>query len=303
MNANPTAQTVDFEQLVVLVHKHLSSFYRRRIEALDKLELKKVLVRKNPYLFRAVGVHDVGELIQNLLLAYSSSSDETIFGNEFFEPLARDLANGKTADGEGVDVLVETATRIAAYAVKSGTAVFNSSSRRDQEQSFLKMRSRLFKTQKQFDAVVGYSYGRKSKASKKASSFREVAGQDFWKELTGDPDCYVKILEAMQDYPDRQRLEFKAAWERAVNRFSMEFMLNFMSSDGSINWRELLQYNSGSTPVPWKTFQHGVFAPVSLSTTSLQARESRPPLCAREGSDEHYVVEPVPPMLAAEPRP
>ena len=85
MGANATAPAMDFGHLVTLVHKHLSSFYRRRVEALDKLELKKVLVRKNPYLFRAVGVHDVGELIQNLLLAYSSSSDETIFGNEFFE--------------------------------------------------------------------------------------------------------------------------------------------------------------------------------------------------------------------------
>lgn len=275
-----TTRIVDFEELVDLVHTHLSSFYQRRIEALDKLELKKVLVRKNPYLFRAVGVHDVGELIQNLLLAYSSSSDETIFGNEFFEPLARDLAKGKTADGEGVDVLVETQTRISAYAVKSGTSVFNSSSRRDQEQSFLKMRSRLFKTQKQFDAVVGYSYGRRFKSSKRVASFREVAGQSFWKELTGDPDCYVKILQAMQDYPDHHRLEFKQAWDRALNRFSMEFMLNFMSADGSINWKALLEYNSGEQVVRWKTLPPQAVDPIVET--------------------ERYSVSPVPPMIAAD---
>ena len=299
MGANATAPAMDFGHLVTLVHKHLSSFYRRRVEALDKLELKKVLVRKNPYLFRAVGVHDVGELIQNLLLAYSSSSDETIFGNEFFEPLARDLANGKTADGEGVDVLVETATRISAYAVKSGTSVFNSSSRRDQEQSFLKMRNRLFKTQKQFDAVVGYSYGRRAKASKKTSSFREVAGQAFWEELTGDPDCYVKILDAMQDYPDRHRLAFKEAWDRAVNRFSMEFMLNFMSADGSINWRELLQYNSGSTPVPWKTFPFEAAPGVRIDTDSLDATSASS--SAHEESETPYQPIGLPPLLVAEP--
>ena len=298
MDANTTARTVDFGNLVTLVHKHLSSFYRRRVEALDKLELKKVLVRKNPYLFRAVGIHGVGELVQNLLLAHSSSSDETIFGNEFFEPLARDLANGKTADGEGVDVLVETATRIAAYAVKSGTAVFNSSSRRDQEQSFLKMRSRLFKTQKQFDPVVGYSYGRKSKTPKKASSFREIAGQTFWEELTGDPDCYVKILQAMQDYPDRHRLEFKEAWERAVNRFSMEFMLNFMSEDGSINWSELLHYNSGSTAVPWKTLPRtiSVFSPNGHEPST----DKRSPKDSCSDPSEPYPRVSVPPLFAAE---
>ena len=294
-NESSTIRTIDFGLLVTLVHKHLSSFYRRRVEALDKLELKKVLVRKNPYLFRAVGVHDVGELIQNLLLAYSSSSDETIFGNEFFEPLARDLAKAKTADGEGVDVVVETETRISAYAVKSGTSVFNSSSRRDQEQSFLKMRNRLFKTQKQFDAVVGYSYGRRSKALKKASSFREVAGQDFWEELTGDSDCYVKILEAMQDYPDRHRLEFKAAWDRAVNRFCMEFMLNFMSADGSINWRGLLKYNSGSDVVPWKKFPRETLVPVAFD-----ARSMHQPAFACEESTGPYSVPSIPPLLVAE---
>ena len=148
MATNNNSAQVDYEELVRLVHRHLASFYSRRVECLNKLELKKILMRKNPYLFRAIGLHDVGELIQNLLSAYSSSSDETVFGNEFFEPLARDLANGKTADGEGVDVLVEKPAKIVAYAVKSGTSVFNSSSKRDQEQSFAKMRNRLFKTQK-----------------------------------------------------------------------------------------------------------------------------------------------------------
>lgn len=266
MNACTNTSSVDGANLVSLVHDRLTSFYTRRIEALDKLELKKVLARKNPYLFRAIGVHHVSELIQNLLGAYSTSSDETIFGNEFFEPLARELAKAKTADGEGVDVVVETATRISAYAVKSGTSVFNSSSRRDQEQSFLKMRNRLFKTQKQFDPVVGYGYGRKGRPAKKALPFREVAGQGFWEELTGDPDCYVKILDAMQTYPDSHRIAFKQAWDRAVNRFSMEFMLNFMSGDGSINWGALLRYNSGNDPVKWKSF-----APVSYGAGTESA--------------------------------
>lgn len=271
MNDQETKNGVDFGELVKLVSTHLSAFYRKRIEVLDKLELKKVLLRKNPYLFRAVGIHDVSELITNLLLAYSSSSDETIFGNEFFEPLARDLANGKTADGEGVDVLVETEGKITAYAVKSGTAVFNSSSKRDQEKSFLKMRNRLFKTQKLFDPIVGYSYGRKTRQPKKVVVYREVAGQVFWEELTGDPECYVKILQAMQDYPDRHRAVFKNAWDRAVNRFSLEFMRNFMSADGSINWSDLLKYNSGRVAVPWKT------APIHPALPMFSLADAIPP--------------------------
>ena len=135
------------------------------------------------------------------------------------------------------------------------------------------MRNRLFKTQKQFDAVVGYCYGRKAKSAKTTSIYREVAGQKFWFELTGDADCYIKILQAMQNYPDAHRLEFKKAWERAVNRFSMEFMINFMSSDGSINWAALLRYNSGEMTVPWKPMSQtdttGAYAEASEASLTV----------------------------------
>lgn len=287
MTGARTENTIDLTKLVPFVHEHLSEFYRKRIEALDKLELKRVLLRKNPYLFRAVGIHDVGELIRNLLSAFSSSSDETIFGNEFFEPLAMDLSRGQTADGEGVDVLVETTTSISAYAVKSGTAVFNSSSKRDQAKSFLKMRNRLFKTQKRFDPVVGYSYGRKTRPSKADSAYREVAGQAFWEELTGDPDCYVKILQAMQNYPDLHRLAFRQAWERAVNRFSMEFMCNFMSSDGSINWRALLEYNSGRMIVRWKSIPGQPELPLGESCDDVASTEEYG-VCECVAADENW---------------
>ena len=52
-----------------IVCRHLKEFYRRRVECLDKLELKAILKRKNPYLFRAVGMMSVAELVESLLRA------------------------------------------------------------------------------------------------------------------------------------------------------------------------------------------------------------------------------------------
>ena len=46
------------------------------------------LLNKNPYLYRSDGIQRPGHLLDGLLIARISSSDETIFGNEFFEPLA-----------------------------------------------------------------------------------------------------------------------------------------------------------------------------------------------------------------------
>ena len=103
----------------------------------------------------------------------------------------------------------------------------------------------------------------------------------------------MKILDAMQDDPDRHRLAFKEAWDRAVNRFCMEFMLNFMSADGSINWRELLQYNSGATAVPWKTF------PFDAAPESSDAACASPSACKE--SETPYQPIGLPLLIAAEP--
>lgn len=65
-------------ELEVLIRQSLDQFYQRRIKKLSELKLRNVLSKKNPYLFRAVGVQDAYEIVDELLRAYMSSSDETI---------------------------------------------------------------------------------------------------------------------------------------------------------------------------------------------------------------------------------
>jgi hypothetical protein len=92
----------------VMVAKLLNDFYVRRIAKLSGLKLKDALKRKNPYLFRAIGMHSAAEIIEGLLKAYMSSSDEVIFGDAFFEPLAKAVSNGTASPSEGADVVIET---------------------------------------------------------------------------------------------------------------------------------------------------------------------------------------------------
>lgn len=232
--------------LIESVQNRLNEFYNRRIAKLSTLQLEKTLQRKNPYLFRAVGLLDANEIIERLLNDFMSSSDETIFGDAFFEPLAKDLCEGSASPTEGVDVVIETPTSYKAIAVKSGSSVFNAQSRRRQNQEFQALRSRMMKLQKHFEAIVGYSYGRKYSPTNENKIFTELAGQTFWAELTGDNECYVKIIEAMQDLPVRHKDRFNEEWAKAKNRFAKEFITNFCSDDGRIEWNKLLEFNSGA---------------------------------------------------------
>ena len=60
----------------------LDIFYSKRSIALNDLKLINTLKRKNPYLYRAVGVSDASEIVEEILRAHVSSFDETLFGSE-----------------------------------------------------------------------------------------------------------------------------------------------------------------------------------------------------------------------------
>jgi len=90
-------------ELDQLVKRCLGDFYERRLRKLTTLRLKVTLRKKNPYLFRAVGIQNAAEIVEGLLQAYMSSSDEGIFGDAFFEPVAKAVSGGVVSDAEGID--------------------------------------------------------------------------------------------------------------------------------------------------------------------------------------------------------
>ena len=201
--------------------------------------------RKNPYLFRAIGTEKAQDIVEGLLNAYMSSSDETTFGNAFFEPLAKKVSGGVVSPSEGVDVAIETERRYVAIAVKSGTSIFNADSRKRQTQNFEALRKRMLKLQKSFEPLVGYCYGNKKTKPANTSTFKELAGQAFWEEITGDPDFYLKIIRVMKERPAIHKVAFLEAWGKAVNRFTREFTEEFCAEDGGIKWEALVEFNGG----------------------------------------------------------
>lgn len=231
------------EELEQKIADLLDDFYKRRIDKISGLKLKDTLKRKNPYLYRAVGVQKASQIVEEILIAYMSSSDEGIFGDAFFEPLAKFVSGGQVSPSEGVDVVRETETKYTAIAVKSGPSVFNSQSKKKQIQDFQALESRLRKLQKHFDPIIGYSYGRKKQ--KKETAYRELAGQVFWTEITGEEEFYIKIIHLMKDKPAEHLLQYRQSFDAANNRFTKEFIDSFCFEDGNIDWEKLLVFNSG----------------------------------------------------------
>ena len=104
----------------------------------------------------------------------------------------------------------------------------------------------MMKLQKHFEAIVGYSYGKKSSPPNENKIFVELSGQKFWEELTGDTDTYLRIIEAMESLPIKHKEAFNIEWSKAKNRFIKEFTSDFCTDEGLIDWKKLLEYNSGA---------------------------------------------------------
>lgn len=222
----------------------LDEFYRRRLEKASKLNLKKVLEKKNPYLFRAIGIAKAQDLVELILTSYIWSSDETIFGDSFFEMIAKVVSGGVSSSSKGIDIIIEKPDKYVAIAVKSGPNAFNSSQSEKQHQEFMKVRNIAQKTKKQFDALLAAGYGNKHRDPTSESIYRIRCGQEFWQELTGDEDFYLVLHRSMGERPTSHKRDHDALFAKLVNKFTKQFLDEF-SIDGDIDWDKLVRFNSG----------------------------------------------------------
>lgn len=247
LDLQPLNLDYDEERIQQAIATGLSLFYQNLTSGLNKVDLDDILKRKNPYLYRAKGMSNATQLVDSILAAYVSSSEETIFGNVFFEPLAIAASGGQKAVTEGADITVDKDDTIYTIAVKSGTSVFNGDSRKRQEQNFQSAAKRVQQARKAYMPVVGYGYGKKRVRSTHQKFYWELAGQDFWSWLTGDSEFYIKIIKYMGTRPDEYAKQFDEAYNKAENRLVRQFTTSYCNEDGSIDWDKLVRFNSGSS--------------------------------------------------------
>ena len=117
--------------------------------------------------------------------------------------------------------------------------MFNASQKRRQNTEFNSLRSRLLKTQKAYDPLLGHAYGRFISGPNDKKNYRDSSGQAFWEELTGDPDFYLKLIRLMKNEPLKYKEQFDKEWAAIINRLTSEFSELFCTSEGHIDWERL----------------------------------------------------------------
>ncbi len=228
------------------VAENIGSFHTARLNSLSKLELKKILLRKNPYLFKAKNILTSEVLVRQLLDAHLSSQEETIFGS-FLEGLAIFVAEkvygGTKSAAEGVDLEFVKEKVKYIVAIKSGPNWGNSSQLGRMVDNFKKAKRILGTNTSKTNivAVNGCCYGRDGSPDKGA--YLKYCGQQFWEFISGDSDLYTEIIEPLGYKAREKDQKFQKQYAILVNKFTIEFSAEFCV-EGVIDWKKLVELNS-----------------------------------------------------------
>src|SRR5687767_12464674 len=128
------------------VENNIGEFHQKRLDKVNSIKLKGVLKTKNPYLFKAKNVTTANEIVEGILNAFLSSSEEGIFGN-WLERLAiyinDSVYQGRKAGIDGIDLDFDRDEQRYLVAIKSGPKWGNDSQVKKLIDQFNTARKRL----------------------------------------------------------------------------------------------------------------------------------------------------------------
>lgn len=245
---------LDLEEVKEYVEENISDFHKKRVEKLGQLKLMTILRRKNPYLFKAKNILTAQELIQAIVDAYISSSEEGVFGN-WLEGLAI-FVNGKVYGGRksgvpGIDLEFDKADTRYIVSIKSGPDWGNDSQVKKMVDNFNTARKVLRTSGSQINviAINGCCYGRTTPKNnyKPKGDYYKYCGQVFWQFISGNEEFYKQIVEPIGYLAKEKNDEYIKAYAKKINIFTKELANDFFKENGEIDWNKLLEFNSKGT--------------------------------------------------------
>ncbi|MGI0010038.1 MAG: PmeII family type II restriction endonuclease [Nitrosopumilaceae archaeon] len=235
-------------EIVRFIEPNIQLFHQKRLENIQSLRLKKILVRKNPYLFKAKNLNTAHDLMKSLLDAHLSSQEEGTFGS-FLEELAIFICgrvySGRKSSAEGIDLEFERENTKYIISIKSGPNWGNSRQIARMKDNF-KRAKRILGTKNLKSRVVavnGCCYGKDDNPEK--GDYLKLCGQRFWEFISGDENLYTTIIEPLGHKAKEKNEQFSEEYAKVINKFTLEFSQEYCDHSGKIMWEKLAKFNSG----------------------------------------------------------
>lgn len=241
-------EKIDLAKVAAFVNREVVGFHEQKLKSLENLSLDDILKKKNPYLFRAKHLVVASDLINEMVIAHLSSSEEKLFG-DFLELLALFIAQNtcgaKKSASSGIDFEFDRKKTRYLVSVKSGTNWGNSGQHEQQKTNFAKA-VKVIKQSKsvaQVEAVLGICYGKTR--SSFLHGYHKVVGQSFWYLISENKNLYTDIIEPLGYKAKEHNENFLEKKATLVNLLTKDFLQRYCIN-GQIDWKKIVQFNSGN---------------------------------------------------------
>ncbi len=241
--------TTIIDSVTDYVEGNIGNFHVHRLAGLKRLNLQKILSRKNPYLFRVKNILTAETMVKALLEAHLSSQEETIFG-DWLEDLCifvnGEIYQGRKSGITGIDLEFDKDNIRHIVAIKSGPNWGNSSQTKKMKDDFIKAKKTLRTSNSglNINCVNGCCYGRDNTPDK--GDYFKYCGQIFWEFISGESELFVKIIEPLGKRAKTHNDEFAKAYAQIINQFTASFIKDYCTAEGNIDWEEFVRFNSSS---------------------------------------------------------
>lgn len=238
---------IDRAALQAYINENIDTFHNARLRRLSTINLRHILKKKNPYLFKAKNLVTADALVSSMLDAFLSSSEEELFG-QFLEGVAIFVSEmtcgGRKSSAEGIDLEFDDDTTRYLIAIKSGINWGNSSQHKKLRDNF----QRAVVVQKQarsklnIQPVLGCCYGNARDVDN--GFYVRKVGQNFWHFISGEENLYLELIEPIGYQATRHNEAFSAGRSTLQAQLVDDFSRDFCFPDGTIDWERLVQFNS-----------------------------------------------------------
>ena len=241
-------ETLNWDDVREYVDVNIVGYHHQQQELFKEITFEKLL-QQNPYLLLTKITVPASHLVEGLLDAFLSSSEEKLFG-DFLEGLAVFIA-GKTCGGHksaatGVDLEFVNNGIHYVVSIKSGPNWGNSSQQNKLQQDLQKAVAviKQGKLGKNVQPVLGICYGKTKTGYLRG--YLKIVGQNFWYLISENKDLYTDIIEPIGYRAKQHNDAFAGEKARVTNKFTGEFIDSFCDNTGVINWVKLVEWNSGN---------------------------------------------------------
>lgn len=232
------------------IGKNIDQFHEeKRLKKLRELKLSDLTGRKNPYLFKVKSLNIAADIVRGFMEAAISSSEETQFGN-WMEQLAIAVAQkakgGQKSSAKGIDLELEENGIRYLITIKSGPNWGNSGQIDKMIDNFRKA-AKILRTSghvQQIEFINGCIYGKDTNPYKEKGYYK-YCGQVFWRFISGSETPYLDLIEPLGIQSEQYNQQFKEEFEAKLNLLTQEFLREFCTSDGRVDWEKLLKDTCG----------------------------------------------------------